>query len=79
MNIIELAKRAHRELVTIDYPGHIAPLDPWTQRLCERFAHLVRQQVLEEAAVVCENPDLIMNSTFDGVAAAIRALKGEQE
>jgi hypothetical protein len=43
----------------------------------EHFAALVRAAALEEAAVVCENPDLIANSTFDGVAAGIRKLKEE--
>ena len=44
MNIIELAKNAHRELVTKDYPGHRGLLDPWTMKLLERFAALVRAE-----------------------------------
>jgi hypothetical protein len=36
----------------------------------------VRDKALEEAAVICETaPDRLRNSTFDGAAAAIRALK----
>ena len=35
-----------------------------------------RKVGLEEAAKICETaPDLLQNSTFDGAAAAIRALK----
>ena len=40
-DIIRMAREAHRELVTKDYPGHVGQLDPWTMRLLERFAALV--------------------------------------
>ena len=40
-DIIRMAREAHRELVTKDYPGHAGQLDPWTMRLLERFAALV--------------------------------------
>ena len=33
------------------------------------------RDAFEEAARVCENPDILMNSTFQGVADAIRKLK----
>jgi hypothetical protein len=39
--IIAMAKEAHRQLVTLDYVGHMKQLDPWTTRLLERFAKLV--------------------------------------
>lgn len=39
----------------------------------QRFADLVAAAEREECAKVCENPDLLMNSTFQGVAEAIRA------
>jgi hypothetical protein len=70
MNIIELAKQA-------GFASRGQPLLYWNYlpSELERFAHLVRAATLEEAAGLCENPDLIMNSTFDGVAAAIRNLK----
>jgi len=40
-DIIRMAKEAHKDLVTLDYPGHAGQLDPWTLRLLERFAALV--------------------------------------
>ena len=40
-DIIRLAKEAYKDLVTVDYPGHVGQLDPWTLRLLERFAALV--------------------------------------
>jgi hypothetical protein len=40
-DIIRMAREAHHELVTQDYPGHLGQLDPWTLRLLERFANLV--------------------------------------
>lgn len=39
----------------------------------KRFANLVAATEREACAKVCENPDLLMNSTFQGVAEAIRA------
>jgi hypothetical protein len=39
-DIIRMAREAHHELVTQDYPGHLGQLDPWTIRLLERFAAL---------------------------------------
>lgn len=40
-DILRMAREAHHELVTQDYPGHAGQLDPWTMRLLERFAALV--------------------------------------
>jgi len=40
--VTEMAREAHRELVTLDYPGHMGQLDPWTLRLIERFAEIDR-------------------------------------
>jgi hypothetical protein len=72
MNIIELAREA-------GFASRGEPSVYWNCLPSElkRFAALVRADALEEAAVVCENPDLIANSTFDGVAAGIRKLKEE--
>ena len=39
----------------------------------ERFAALIAAAEREACARVCENPDFLMNSTFQGVAEAIRA------
>ena len=45
----------------------------------ERFAALVAEAEREACAKVAETaPDLLQNSTFDGVAAAIRA-RGEKK
>ena len=47
-DVVRMAKEAHHELVTKDYPGHLGQLDPWTMKLLERFAALVREQTLKE-------------------------------
>jgi hypothetical protein len=39
---IEMAREAHKELVTKDYPGHMGQLDQWTLQLLKRFEALVR-------------------------------------
>jgi hypothetical protein len=80
MNIIELAREAGVDTLNGVRDDDTVSLyyEAWPEQL-EHFAALVRAAALEEAAVVCENPDLIANGTFDGVAAGIRALKGEQE
>ena len=54
-DIIRMAREAHRELVTKDYPGHVGQLDPWTMRLLERFAALVAAHEREQCALVCES------------------------
>jgi hypothetical protein len=54
-DIIRMAREAHHELVTQDYPGHLGQLDPWTLRLLERFANLVAKHEREACAKVCDN------------------------
>lgn len=49
-DIDRMAREAHRQLVTEDYPGHTARLDPWTMRLLERFAALVAAAEREACA-----------------------------
>ncbi len=50
--IIEMARQAHRKLVTEVYIGHMGQLDPWTIELLKIFAKLiatkVRKSTLEE-------------------------------
>jgi len=48
-DILSMAKQAHRDLVTIDYPGHVGQLDAWTICLLERFAALVAEKATEQA------------------------------
>jgi hypothetical protein len=72
-DIIRMAREAHSELVTQDYPGHAGQLDPWTVRLLERFAALVaaaeRERIKAANAPVIEN----INKHLDEMRAAIRA------
>jgi hypothetical protein len=71
-SIIELAEQAGFEIDCCSLQ--------WHERI-ERFAHLVRQQALEEAAQECENQKVGFPSYFEideriaGCANAIRALK----
>ena len=69
--IIEIAKQANIEwddaYVCTEYRVGLSEI--------KAFAQLVRNAALEEDAVKCENPDLIPNSTFDGMAQEIRSLK----
>ena len=67
-DIIRMARQAHHELITQDYPGHAGQLDPWTMRLLERFAALVAAAEREECANVCEH-----QPHWVSCAAAIRA------
>ena len=84
--IMKLAKEAGLILTAErETPGWSAPLPGATypDRL-ERFAALVRAQTLEEATVVCETnadrwPGTSKVYAAMECAAAIRALKGEQE
>ena len=66
----QIAREAHRQLVTEDYPGHTAQLDPWTIRLLERFAALVAAAEREECARVVEEP---WQGSPKEIAAQIRA------
>jgi len=52
--IIEMAKQAHRKLVTEVYVGHMGQLDPWTIELLKIFAKLVAQHEREACAKVCD-------------------------
>ena len=40
-DLIKMAQKAHKELVSEDYPGQLGEFDPWTMRLLARFAALV--------------------------------------
>jgi hypothetical protein len=87
MNIIELAREAGFGIdeAPIDQPYVIQPLHGKIDDELRRFAHLVRQQALEEAAQECENQKVGLSSYFEiderigWCADAIRALKGEAE
>ena len=48
--IIEMAREAHRKLVTEVYVGHIGQLDPWTIELLKIFAKLVAAKEREALA-----------------------------
>jgi len=52
--IIEMARQAHRKLVTEIYVGHMKQLDPWTIELLKIFAKLVAAKEREACAKVCE-------------------------
>jgi biotin synthase-like enzyme len=56
--IIEMAKQAHRKLVTEVYVGHMGQLDPWTIELLKIFAKLVAQHEREACANICETLEL---------------------
>ena len=73
-DIIRMAREAHHDLVTQDYPGHLGRLDPWTIRLLERFAALVAAAEREACAKVCKESNAF--NWFE-CAAAIRA-RGEK-
>ena len=74
MNTHDLAFKAANGMLSFDAEGE------WrlNQKEVERFAHLVRAQVLEEAAGVCEevcdDPHVVLH-VGTVCAAAIRALK----
>lgn len=70
--IIEMAREAHQELVTKDYPGHMGQLDPWTMTLLERFAALVRADEREACAQEADAQASI-EGIAQRIAAAIRA------
>jgi hypothetical protein len=74
--ILSMAKQAHRDVVTIDYPGHVGQLDAWTMCLLERFAALVAEKEREACAI--EGWLAASNDCEDRVAAAIRA-RGQKE
>ena len=61
-DISRMAREAHHELVTQDYPGHVGQLDPWTMQLLERFAALVRADERERCAWSVEVFDKTFNT-----------------
>lgn len=68
--VIELAKEAH-----ISIRGHYDEVGSTPSEL-ERFAALVRADERKECAKIAETAaDCLQNSTFEGVANAIRARK----
>ena len=71
-DIIRMAREAHHELVTQDYPGHLGQLDPWTLRLLERFANLVAKHEREACAKVCDERERANLYGLKECAAAIR-------
>jgi sugar phosphate isomerase/epimerase len=79
-SIIELAKQAGFERV-IDVNPHtgIRTVEAYAPDSLERFANLVRAEVLEEAAGVCERIDTaafgVERPAPNDCAAAIRQLK----
>ena len=87
-DIIRMAREAHRELVTKDYPGHVGQLDPWTMRLLERFAALVAAHERKACAWIAdtyggpEEPMMVgtyeagWHNAAEAIAADIRA-RGE--
>jgi hypothetical protein len=76
--IIEMARQAHRKLVTEVYVGHMGQLDPWTIELLKIFAKLVANKEREACAKVCETLELPEwpNKIRQPLAQAIRA-RGE--
>jgi hypothetical protein len=71
-DIIRMARQAHQELVTQDYPGHLGQLDPWTIRLLERFAALVA--AAERAACIDDcNAEARDDGTAQRIVERIRA------
>ena len=59
--ILEMARQAHRKLVTEVYVGHTKQLDPWTIDLLIIFSQLVADKAIKDA------PDYKMGYA-DGVA-----------
>lgn len=79
--IIEMAREAHRKLVTEVYVGHLGQLDPWTIELLKIFANLVAAKEREACAKECEHTaqesDSFTESILRATATQIRA-RGEQ-
>ena len=74
--IIEMAREAHRKLVTEIYVGHMGQLDPWTIELLKIFAKLVAAKEQEDIIqIIKETP--FSNWFQADVIEAIRA-RGEQ-
>lgn len=72
--IVRVAQKALKKVVTEDYPGHAGKLDHWTICLLERFAELTVAHEREACAKVCEPQDKWDDPlTAHTIAAAIRA------
>ena len=71
-DVIRMARYAHRDLVTLDYPGHVGQLDPWTITLLERFAALVAAAEREACCKIvhgqCES-DNVAQRTVNAIRA----------
>jgi hypothetical protein len=72
--IIEMARQAHRKLVTEVYVGHMGQLDPWTIELLKIFAKLVAAKEREACAKVCDNKQYV--HPYHDLGTLIRA-RGE--
>lgn len=92
MNIKEAATQAGMNVSLWDYGAGSIVFTMGTEGLArgalERFAQIIRNQVLEEAAKVCDPEPSITNEAYTVLnikaamrryAAAIRALKGAKE
>ena len=86
--IIEMARQAHRKLVTEIYVGHMKQLDPWTIELLKIFAKLVAAKerevhehdmgVLMDALwKACGDDEEVVNATIESQGTLIKA-RGEQ-
>lgn len=65
-DIISMAREAHRQLVTLDYPGHLGQLDPWTMQLLARFADLVADAERESNIRAIRAVQAAYNKKLDG-------------
>lgn len=79
--VIEMAKEAHRKLVTEVYVGHMGQLNPWEIELLKIFAKLVAAKEREACAKVVQvhleaSDDLRTKGTLVSVLDYIRA-RGE--
>jgi hypothetical protein len=74
--IIEMAKQAHRKLVTEVYVGHMGQLNLWEIELLKIFAKLVAQHEREACAKIVEEsslPDTYSQECLPEIANDIRA------
>lgn len=65
LELLNMARQAHQELVTEHYAVHIGQLDVWTILLLEIFAKLVAEKEREACAKVCET---LWNTPTNGMA-----------
>lgn len=71
-DIIRMAKEAHKDLVTVDYPGHAGQLDPWTLRLLERFAALFAAAEQERIAKMFDKTWLNGRTVSDMISERVQ-------